>query len=368
MEGVLLAGLYAQLDTTRRFVHMLLSLDVPRPLSSKEHTAFTKRHERLTGRFGDSALAATTELNKLASAVHELKVRDLFSYLKNPIDDPAVSDRRAPRRELRPSATRISSSQGAALRLYLAALAVAQTQNRAGSRAKLPELPIVAFKSETGWGDRIATGAEKSGKGAYKAVVRDLKGRSVRSALNSLFEAGLVELPGTPGRRGRHEGFTLLHEAGRQYKNDPHPYVVPREKDSDFFRLPAGFISQGWIHVLEDSEINLLLMVACGKRALPPSFESDINLREIAIPADIRLHHYGIHRDPFSAARKTLSWFGLLKVREVNRHDDGRAEGGDARLHRLELVQDGFDTDALTTVRTVLEEQLRLSPHATPTS
>ncbi len=200
------------------------------------------------------------------------------------------------------------------------------------------------------------------------ATVRDLKGRSVRSALDSLFDAGLVELPGAPGRRGRHEGFTLLHEAGRQYKNDPHPYVVPLEKDSDFFQLPAGFISQGWIHVLEDSEITLLLMVACGKKSLPPSVESDINPREIAIPADIRLCHYGIHRDPFSAARKTLSWFGLLKVREVNRHDDGRAEGGDARLHRLELVPDGFDTDALTTVRTVLEEQLRLSPHATPTS
>lgn len=342
---------------------MLLSIDSPRPLSSKEHAAFEKRQLRLAGRFGDSAASATIELNKVGPAVRGLEVRHVFSCLEKPIDDAVVSDRRAPRRELRPSATRISSSQGAALRLYLAALAVAQTTSRAGSRARLPDLAIAGFTSETGWSDLIATGAVKSGKGAYAAAVRDLKGRSVRSALNSLSEAGLVELPGTPGRRGRHEGFTLLHEAGRQYRTDPHPYVVPRGKDVDFFRLPVGFISQGWIHVLEDSEIAMLLMVACGRKALPASFESDINQGEIAIPAEIRLSHYGIHRDPFSAARKTLEWFGLLKVREVSRHDDGRAEGGDARLHRLELVPSGFETDALTRVRNVLAEQLRLSPH-----
>jgi hypothetical protein len=80
---------------------------------------------------------------------------------------------------------------------------------------------------------------------------------------------------------------------------------------------PSGrFVMNGWLHVLEDSEITLLLMVACGRGTLVATSEADISPGEVAIPAEVRLRRYGIHRDPFSAARKTLEWFGLLDVRE----------------------------------------------------
>lgn len=39
-----------------------------------------------------------------------------------------------------------------------------------------------------------------------------------------------------------------------------------------------------------------------------------------------------------SAARKTLEWFGLLEVKEIGRHDDGRAEDDDRRARQQELL------------------------------
>jgi hypothetical protein len=111
---------------------------------------------------------------------------------------------------------------------------------------------------------------------------------------------------------------------------------------------PSGrFVMNGWLHVLEDSEITLLLMVACGRGTLVATSEAAISPGEVAIPAEVRLRRYGIHRDPFSAARKTLEWFGLLDVREVARHFDGRGEDGAARLHRLSVTPRGFEVNAV---------------------
>jgi hypothetical protein len=341
---------------------MKISFDFSRALNPKEQVAFEARQARLDGHFGVSVTNAVATITdrvgapgKLANG--SLRLRPSFSYLATPISEHHVSDRRAPRRELRPSATRISSSQGAALRLYVTALAVAQMWVRPGTQPVL-DMPLVAFNNELGWTDLVATKATESGRGRHSASVRDKKGRTVRNALDTLEEARLVRLPGTPGKRGRHEGFTLLHEGGHQLSGDLVPYRVPRKTD-EAFALPLGFLTNGWIHVLADSEIALLLMVACGRGRLAPlGADHDIRPGEVAIPADIRLRHYGIHRDPFSTAHKTLQWFGLLDVREVARHDDGRAEDGDQRLHRLKLSPAGFEAEALSTVREEIRHQL----------
>lgn len=338
---------------------MELVFDWTRPLSVKEREAFTARRRRLAQSFGTSATEATKALNSLAPLAEGLAVRHAFSYLSKPTEESPVSDRQAPERSQRPSATRISSSQGVALRLYLAALAVAQATNKPGMRAQLPDLAIAEFGQDVGWTDVVATKSVASGSGRSLSVIRDKKARSVGTALNTLNAAGLVELRGGAGLRGRYHGFTLLHEGGRQLIGDPRPYLVPAVQDGDWFRLPAGFVSEGWIHVLEDSEITVLLMVACGKGAFPPGIALDINDGEVAIPAAIRLCQYGIHRDPFSTALKTLKWFGLLNVRELGRHEDGRAEDGEVQLHRLKLVPGGFDVPALEKVRSVVAEQLQ---------
>jgi hypothetical protein len=332
-----------------------------RTLNAKERRAFEQRQKRLAGQFGKSALAASEkmveELGAPGRLTNEgLRIRTSFSYLRKPAPE-GVSDRRAPRRELRPSATRISSSQGAALRFYLTALAAAQIDKPPGRVAKF-DLPLTSYSGELGWTDLVASGAEPSGRGRTSSSIREKKGRTLRTALNTLADAGLVHLPGAPGRRGRHDGFDLLNEAGTQLKGDPVEYHVPIARD-DYFTLPAEFVTRGWIHVLEDSEITLLLMTACRRGALDASTaNADILPGEVAMPADVRLRHYGIARDPFSTARKTLEWFGLLDVREITRHDDGRAEDGETRLHRLSLSHQGFAADALTTVLNQISVQL----------
>ncbi|MGC3994719.1 MAG: hypothetical protein QM779_11505 [Propionicimonas sp.] len=247
-----------------------------------------------------------------------------------------------------------------ALRLELAALSMAQMKTTAGHRAHLPGLSIAEYGSGIGWTDLVATNAVKSGEGQNYSAVRDKKARSVRTALQTLNEAGLVELRSAPGRAGRYEGFSLRHEAGTQLSGDPRPYQVPGPTEDEVFRLPEGFVERGWLHVLEDSEITVLLMVASARGSLWIG-RSDMDLEpgEVAIPADARLRRYGIHRDPFSFARKTLEWFGLLTVREVARHPDGRAEDDERRLHRLALRPDGFEEEALAKVTGAIALQLK---------
>ena len=67
---------------------------------------------------------------------------------------------------------------------------------------------------------------------------------TLRAALDTLDDAGLVHLPGAAGDRGRRERFALLDEAGWQITGDPLPYAVPAKRE-DYFTLPAGFVMNG---------------------------------------------------------------------------------------------------------------------------
>ncbi|VXB16320.1 hypothetical protein ARTHRO9V_1220001 [Arthrobacter sp. 9V] len=143
--------------------------------------------------------------------------------------------------------------------------------------------------------------------------------------------------------------FTLLNEVGYDVVRGHEEYKVPKREP--VFALPDGFLSAGWLHVLEDSEIALVLMIACGVGGLQEE-------QRLVMPSATRLLRYGIHRDAFSSARKTLEWFGLLDVEEYRRHEDGRAEDIDLRVHRLGLLPEGFKMPALPTVIDALEQQL----------
>lgn len=73
-----------------------------------------------------------------------------------------------------------------------------------------------------------------------------------------------------------------MHEAGAQLPGDPRPYYVPGLDDGDYFRLPAGFLANRWVLVLEGSEITALLMVACGLGSLWAG-DDTMNLVELGI-------------------------------------------------------------------------------------
>lgn len=282
-----------------------------------------------------------------------IRLRRGFAYLTSPEGIGTYSDRRVPPRERRPPATRIGTSRGAALRLELTALALAQTRHRAGKRVTnhLPLRPDNGADLPMGWIDLIASPAVHH-SGRTSMTANDKKLRQLNNALDRLEQAGLVGFPPSSGRNVSREGFELLDERGHPGRPAglPLEYRIPLAREA-VFELPKEFVTKGWVHVLEDSEINLLLMAACG----------DGNIASaggvIAIPGDIRVRHYGIGRDPFSAAHPMLRRFGLLDVIETNRHLDGRgvdyADDG-AHLHRLSLLPDGFQENALEKVAAVL--------------
>lgn len=280
-----------------------------------------------------------------------LRLRSPFSHLADPIDGDS-SDRKAPPRELRPPATRISSSIGSALRLELTVIALLQLHRKPGARANLAdlEIPITGDSQHTGWADMVAALPTDSNVSGIYHNARDKRARTVRKALQRLEAVGLVDVPGKAGERNRFEGFVPLHEAGAEALGEREEYAIP-EVSAAVFTMPPGFILNGWLHVLEDSEIAVLLMAACGTGSWV-----DDDLR--AFPGVVRLRHYGIHRDPYSAARKTLEWFGLLDVKEIGRHEDGRAEDDERYLHRIGLRAAGFEQPALPAIQRALQRQL----------
>ena len=314
--------------------------------NEKEKTAAASRERRLEGAYGAAVKVAVDKTITDLSAPGRLAAKGLvlrtgFVYRATPAPGYA-SDRRVPKREHRPPATRIGSSQGAALRLYLMALAENQIRLRAGAGTTNP-LPIDG-RGSVSWIDLVASTADRSTSpsGTYLNA-KDKMLRTVTGGLRTLERAKLVYLPNAAKTKGKFEQFVLLDDAGSGAD-----YELPRKID-DTFSLPAAFITNGWLHVLEDSEIALLLMVACGRQSEP------FGPGMVAINGETRLLHYGIGRDPFTAAHRSLEQFGLLNVHQVDRWPDGRAMENARSLHRLELLPAGFEEDALATVLKALK-------------
>lgn len=323
--------------------------DFSRPLNQKERAAAQSRLARLNGAFGKSAERATAAVRTFGGRPERLiqagyRLRGEFVVLTDP---PAsdFSDRRVPPRELRPPATKISSSQGATLRLLLVGLAIAQMMGAPGQRAKL-DLPVPGNMNEDSWSDLIATKASESRTTTGYYVPKDKRARSVNKSLATLKAAGLMSVT----KHGSRHLVSLLDESGRSTATEPQPYSVPQPEGT--VALPGEFITEGWVHVLEDSETNVLLMIACRWGG----FRDDDGT---AFPGVLRLQNYGISRDNYTRALKMLDHFGLVSVVERGRRDDGRAYEEEGQvLHRLALRPDGFKVDALSTVIQALQTQL----------
>lgn len=283
-----------------------------------------------------------------------LRLREQFAYLSEPVAGD-FSDRTAPPRKLRPPATRISSSRGSALRLELTVLALLQLARKPGATAHLADLKtsIAGDSQNTGWADLVAAATTDSNPGGNFYKARDKRARTVRKALKTLEDAGLVDVPAKQGARNRFEGFVPLQEVG-DAASEREEYTIPALTASGVFTMPPGFILNDWLHVLSDTEIAVLLMAACGAGA----WSDHTRGGRLAFSGEVRLTRYGIHRDPYSAARKTLEWFGLLDVEEVDRYRDGRAENDNPQLNRIWMRRAGFEKPARATITYAIQEQL----------
>lgn len=110
--------------------------------------------------------------------------------------------------------------------------------------------------------------------------------------------------------------------------------MVPAEERTP--SLPAGLFHNGWIHLLEDTEINFLLMLAW--------LHFRFGAQPVFVASDIRLRQFGLGKDAYEAHRM-LNRFGLVDVEEdPNRDFDGYLvtgynEGTMPKLHRFVLAR-----------------------------
>jgi hypothetical protein len=198
--------------------------------------------------------------------------------------------------------------------------------------------------------------------------VKDKKIRQVKYTIDVLTEEQLVRLPNA-GKVGKHEQFELMHEAGRQAGIENEQYKLPRAKES-VFRIPTTIFTNGWIYVLEDTELAFLLMIA----------SRGAQDETVAIPAEERLLRYGIGRNAYMTNRM-LERLKLITVtadprRTGNGKIEGYKEGQEVLLHRFNVLRDGFDRKAFDAVTEEIVYQLEreqiptihdlMSPHRSP--
>ena len=287
-----------------------------------------------------------------------LRVRIAFA-MRDPPADPngELADRLLPPRSERPPATRLVSPRGIALRLYLTALFVAQS--RLPGAVPGNKLPLADADADAGvpvsWSDLIVTTAERHSGRVYSGQ-REKKLRQVHDALRRLSDPGLqlVRLPNFNGRSaGKYEGFLLMHEGGVPAGGESNsPYTVPRE-DSRTMYLPGGLFLNGWIHLLEDSELAFLLMLSC--------LRSRSGGTTVFATSEVRLLQFGLGRDAYESHR-ILSELGLVRVHS-GAHSGrrlGRAgrylKSDPPKLHRFELINEGFEEPAFPVARQVMAQ------------
>ncbi|GII52766.1 hypothetical protein Pth03_11550 [Planotetraspora thailandica] len=139
----------------------------------------------------------------------------------------------------------------------------------------------------------------------------------------------------------KYEQFQILDEGGARPAGETVPYLVPRSGEHHI-ALPTSFFENGWIYVLEDSEIAFLLMLFHLHKTISTQFWVKAETYE-------RLAHFGIGRDAYGA-HEVLKIFGLIDVQiGANRRPDGRIfrpasyPDGDRPLNRFMLTPEGFE-------------------------
>jgi hypothetical protein len=281
-----------------------------------------------------------------------LRIRTEFAMRDDPADPNGdLADRLLPPRNERPPATRLVSPRGIALRLYLTALFVAQS--RPPGAAPGNKLPLADADAAVSWIDLIATSSERHSGRVYSSQ-REKKLRQVHDALRRLSspEVQLVELPNFQrGPTGKYEGFLLMHEGGAPTGGgDNQSYTVPAA-ETRTMHLPDGLFLNGWIHVLEDSELAFLLMLAC--------LRSRFDGKPVFATSEVRLLQFGLGRDAYES-HHLLAHLGIVRVhsglRPTRRYGKaGRYLKSDPpKLHRFELLDEGLEEPAIPAMRQVM--------------
>lgn len=334
---------------------------ISRPPRGRERIVLAKRCERLR-QMQASVEEATERLTELITAgdVGALRLRHGFVRQETSKAADHASDRSAPAREDRPPATRLLSPNGIALSFELTALLEAQARTKPGTKPGENPLPLRGSASELGWTHLVATGAQSSGSGRTRSTVVDKKLRQIHSALKRLRAENLIDCPNAAAAHGKYEGFLLNREDERRGRTSD-LYRVPEHGDA-YFTVPLTLFTSGWVHVLDDSELVLLLITARNR-----DLHGD---EELGLSGGIRVVNHGLGPDAFEAHR-VLDYLGLIDVTsDYRRQSDGRVykykEQG-AEPHKLLFQPDALQKSAIPTFLTEIENQLaKPEPDADP--
>jgi hypothetical protein len=247
---------------TKAGVRYFFEPSISRPPTGREREVLSLRLTRLAA-MQQSAAHATTKLQELvdrrASPDGDLRIRHGFVRLPSANRSADTSSRRGTDRHHRPPSTRVLSPRGRALSFFLTTLLDAQMRLPPGHIAAGNERAIKAENDEDGWTNYVATDAQDADKGRVFKTVRTKKVRQIQSGLIRLASENLIHLP--RGRDHRdYDAFTLLREDAPSI-GDNDQYKVPDVED-EYFTVPLSLFTNGWIHVLEDSELVLLLITA----------------------------------------------------------------------------------------------------------
>ena len=167
---------------------------------------------------------------------------------------------------------------------------------------------------------------------------------------------GLLRLPNFQRTgAGKYEGFVLMREGGAPSGGGENQlYTVPAADASTMY-LPAGLFLNGWIHLLEDSELAFLLMLSC--------LRSRFGKMPVFATSEVRLLQFGLGRDAYEA-QHLLSLLWIVRI-HADPHQ-GRRLGKTGRylrsdppkLHRFELVNETFGEPAIPIMREVMNHIL----------
>lgn len=329
-------------------------VDLSRKPTQREAAALAKRKQRVVDA-EQSRTAAMSEMQRLAdlNGLEEIRLRDEFIRRATPAPRSSYSDRSAVSPEDRPASTRLMSPNGIALKLILIALFEAQSRTKPGQKPDGNPTPLVGRStSEHSWSRYIASGARASGEGKHRMGSADKKLRTLRDTLDRLETEGLIDCPRRSEPKDKQEGF-LLNREDAMRGQDGAGYRVPADGDV-FFTVPVTLFTNGWIYVLEDSELALLLI---GARLRRRHGDSGQRLSGAA-----RVLHYGLSRDAFSAHRMLDN----IKLMEVlpdearwidGRHVEDYAKRG-SKPHSLRFLPEGLEENGPSTLLAQIDYQL----------
>ncbi|MGW6033333.1 hypothetical protein ACWFOS_06715 [Gordonia terrae] len=333
----------------------LFELSVARPPNPRERAVLEARLNRLA-QMEQSVADAGHWLRELmedrVSPAGDVRLRHGFVRLFAPDSSADTTNRNATRREQRPPSTRLMSPRGRSLSFFLIALFEAQMRLEPGQPAAPNEIPLKATNDHTGWTDFIATDAQDFVKGRHYADVPAKKARQIQSSLVRLHKENLVSLA-FKGRQRLYDEFMLKSEDARPH-SDNRFYRVP---ESGYFTVPAWLFTNGWIHVLEDSELVLLLIAA--------RMRCEHGDEPQPLPSGPRKLNYGLSRDSFEAGHRMLAYLDVLDViSDFQRSADGKVDGFSdrgAQPHLLRFHPKALDRPSFPTITTTIKEQIARS-------